>query len=163
MAEDRFREDLLYRLNVVEIHLPALRERKQDVAPLARHFLALACVGNDMAERRLAPEAEAYLAAQPFPGNVRQLRNLMERLAILANGDPIPRDEVERLLAPKRKNTHSDAFTECATFEEFKQVSERAFLVSKLEENGWNIKRTAEQLSMMRSNLYKKINKYGLK
>ncbi len=163
VAEERFREDLLYRLNVVEIHLPPLRERRGDIALLARHFLADACRSNDMTDRRLSPDGEAYLGAQPFPGNVRQLRNVMERLAILANGDPISREEVERLSAPRRKSSHSDAFTDCASFEEFKQVSERAFLQHKLEENGWNIKRTSEQLSMMRSNLYKKINKYGLK
>ena len=163
VEEGRFREDLLYRLNVVEINLPPLHHRRDDIPLLARHFLAAACSKNDLAERRLSQEAEAYLSAQTFAGNVRQLRNLMERLAILADGDPIPAEEAERLFARRPSGRATDPFTECETFEEFKLTSERLFLEQKLIENNWNIKRTAERLHMMRSNLYKKIDKYALK
>jgi two-component system nitrogen regulation response regulator NtrX len=163
VEEGRFREDLLYRLNVVEIHLPPLHQRKEDVPLLARHFLAQACEKNDMKARRLHPDCEAWLSAQVYAGNVRQLRNLMERIAILADGDPIPADEAERLLKPRRGASGGDPFTECETFNEFKDASERLFLEQKLIENNWNIKRTAERLSMMRSNLYKKIEKHQLK
>ncbi len=158
-----FREDLLYRLNVVEIHLPPLHQRKEDVPLLARHFLAEACAKNDMRPRKLHPDCESWLAAQVYPGNVRQLRNLMERIAILADGDPIPSAEAERLLRPRTAAASADPFTQCETFEEFKEASERLYLEQKLIENGWNIKRTAERLHMMRSNLYKKIEKYQLK
>ena len=162
VEEERFREDLLYRLNVVEIHLPPLHERRQDIPLLARHFLAAGCRKNDLTARKLHPDAEAFLQAQKFAGNVRQLRNLMERVAILADGDPIPGAEVERLFR-KRRASMSDPFQECETFEEFKHASERMYVEQKLIENNWNIKRTAERLHMMRSNLYKKIEKYKLK
>jgi two-component system nitrogen regulation response regulator NtrX len=163
VEEGRFREDLLYRLNVVEIDLPPLHGRREDIAPLARHFLADACGKNEIKLRKLHANAEAYLTGQVYAGNVRQLRNLMERLAILADGDPIPAAEVERLLSARRGMRGGDPFTECETFDAFKQASERMFLDQKLTENNWNIKRTAERLSMMRSNLYKKIEKYKLK
>jgi len=163
VEEGRFREDLLYRLNVVEIHLPPLHHRRDDVPLLARHFMAAACKKNDITPRKLHKECEAYLAGQNYAGNVRQLRNLMERLAILADGDPIPAAEAERLFRRRRTGSAGDPFTECETFEEFKLTSERMFLEQKLIENNWNIKRTSERLHMMRSNLYKKIEKYKLK
>jgi two-component system nitrogen regulation response regulator NtrX len=163
VEEGRFREDLLYRLNVVEIHLPALHQRREDIPLLARHFLAAACDRNDLSGRRLAAEAVTWLEAQTYAGNVRELRNLMERVSILADGDPIPVGEVERLFKRKRAGAAVDPFQACETFEEFKGASERMFLEQKLVENGWNIKRTSERLHMMRSNLYKKIEKYGLK
>jgi two-component system, NtrC family, nitrogen regulation response regulator NtrX len=164
VAAGRFREDLLYRLNVVEIHLPPLHERRDDIPVLARHFLTEACRRNEIKTRRLAEGCEAWLSAQTYQGNVRQLRNLMERLAILAEGDPIPAAEAERLLQ-KRPSAEAvqDPFAECESFEQFKEVSEKMFLERKLLENDGNIKRTAERLSMMRSNLYKKIEKYHLR
>jgi two-component system nitrogen regulation response regulator NtrX len=165
VAAGRFREDLLYRLNVVEIHLPPLHERRDDIPLLARHFLVEACRRNEIAARRLSADCEAWLAAQTYDGNVRQLRNLMERLAILANGDPIPATEAQRLMTAKKaaEGAAVDAFAECETFEEFKNLSEKQFLERKLLENNGNIKRTAERLQMMRSNLYKKIEKHQLK
>ena len=163
VEDGSFREDLLYRLNVVEIHLPPLHQRKEDVPLLARHFLAQACDKNDMKPRRLHPDCEAWLSAQVYPGNVRQLRNLMERIAILADGDPIASSEAERLLKPRRGPAGGDPFSECDSFNEFRETSERMFLEQKLIENNWNIKRTAERLGMMRSNLYKKIEKHQLK
>ena len=125
--------------------------------------LLAACRRNDMKPRKLHSDCEAWLSAQVYPGNVRQLRNLMERLAILADGDPIPQSEAERLLRPRRGSAANDPFSSCETFSEFKDESERLFLEQKLIENGWNIKRTSERLKMMRSNLYKKIEKYKLK
>ncbi len=164
VAGGRFREDLLYRLNVVEIRLPPLHERREDVPLLARHFLAEACRKNEIAPRRLHVDCEAWLAGRTYPGNVRQLRNLMERLAILADGEPIPASEAQRLMTPqKSEGASADPFNECETFEEFKNVSEKLFLEHKLLENNGNIKRTAERLQMMRSNLYKKIEKYRLR
>jgi len=165
VAAGRFREDLLYRLNVVEIHLPPLHERREDVPLLARHFLTEACRRNEIAARRLTPECESWLSAQKFDGNVRQLRNLMERLAILANGDPIPASEAERLMSAKKaaEGAVSDPFADSETFEDFKNAAEKLFLERKLLENNGNIKRTAERLQMMRSNLYKKIEKHQLK
>jgi len=157
-----FREDLYYRLNVVPIHVPSLAERREDVALLALSFLEKAVVSNDLPRRSITAEALAFLTKQPWPGNVRQLRNLMERVAILTPEDEIDAKTIETNLAPRRSPT-GDPFTECASFEEFKLTSERMFLESRLIANEWNIKRTAENLGMQRSHLYKKIEKYRLK
>jgi len=163
VQEGRFREDLYYRLAVVPIHLPPLAARREDVPLLARHFLEETCKRNDLEpRRRLAEDAEALLSRQEWPGNVRQLRNLVERVAILCPGPEIRAAEVEPYLAARTRRA-GDPFTACATFEEFKEQAERMFLQQRLEENDWNVKRTAEVLNMQRSNMYKKIEKYGLR
>jgi two-component system, NtrC family, nitrogen regulation response regulator NtrX len=93
---------------------------------------------------------------------VRQLRNLVERVAILCPGPDIAAADVEPYLATRERRS-GDPFTGCATFEEFKEQAERMFLLQRLEDNDWNVKHTAEVLAMQRSNLYKKIEKYGLR
>jgi two-component system nitrogen regulation response regulator NtrX len=162
VEKGEFREDLYYRLNVVPIHVPTLAERRDDISLLARHFLAEAVRVNDLEPRSLTAEAEGFLVRQPWPGNVRQLRNLMERVAILAPPGEIPASAIEEHLAPRRRAS-GDPVSECRTFEEFKDASEKLFLETKLAENEWNIKHTAELLGMQRSHLYKKIERYGLK
>jgi two-component system nitrogen regulation response regulator NtrX len=163
VAAGRFREDLYYRLAVVPIHLPPLAERREDVPLLARHFLAEACKRHDLAPpRRFTEDAEALLSRQEWPGNVRQLRNLVERAAILSPGPDLAAADLAPYLQP-RKAAPGDPFALCATFEEFKEQSERLFLQQRLGEHGGNVKRTAEALGMQRSHLYKKIEKYGLR
>ncbi len=157
-----FREDLYYRLNVVPMHVPSLAERREDIPLLARHFLLLAVRANDLENRVLTSDGEAFLVKQTWPGNVRQLRNLMERVAILATGEAIDERVLAEHLSPRRRRA-GDPVNECETFEEYKFESERLFLETKLIENEWNIKRTAERLGMQRSHLYKKIEKYSLK
>ena len=160
--EGEFREDLYYRLNVVPIHVPTLTERREDIPLLARHFLALAVHTNDLENRVLTVDGEAFLVKQPWPGNVRQLRNLMERVAILTSTNEIDEAALAAHLTPRRRAT-ADPVAECESFEDFKNESERLFLETKLIENDWNIKRTAERLGMQRSHLYKKIERYSLK
>jgi two-component system nitrogen regulation response regulator NtrX len=163
VARGQFREDLYYRLNVVELRCPPLRERRDDVPLLAAHFLADAVKRNGVEPKRLAEEALRALARESWPGNVRQLKNVIEHLAILAPGPEITAADVAKALgagAPARADAPP---AEAATFEAFKETAERDFLEKKLRENRWNVKRTAEQLGMQRSNLYKKIEKYGLK
>ncbi len=163
VSEGRFREDLYYRLAVVPIHLPPLAQRRDDVPLLARHFLEEACKRNDLdPPRRFTEDAEALLSRQEWPGNVRQLRNLVERVAILCAGPAIAAAEIEPYLVA-RPRRGGDPFTAAATFEEFKEQAERTFLLQRLEENSWNVKHTAELLGMQRSHLYKKIEKYGLR
>jgi len=159
----RFREDLFYRLNVVELRCPPLRERRDDVPILASAFLEEAVKRNGLEPRSLAPEALEALGREEWPGNVRQLKNVIENLAILSPGPSIGAGEVERALgrAPK-PSAGEDPFRQARTFDEFKDTSEKEFLERRLRENQWNVKRTAEQLGMQRSNLYKKIEKYGL-
>ena len=159
----RFREDLYYRLNVVPIHVPALRERREDIPLLVAHFLGVLSEREGVAPRAMAPDAIERLSGLDWPGNVRELRNTIERLLILAPGPRITAADVDRLVGRRpAEQTSLGSLTECATFEEFKHAAERAFLLAKLREMDWNVSETARALDMPRSNLYKKIERYGL-
>ncbi|MCC7140268.1 MAG: sigma-54-dependent Fis family transcriptional regulator [Planctomycetes bacterium] len=169
VADGLFREDLYYRLAVVPVDVPPLRERRSDVAMLAKAFLAEAAKAHGRSPApEFTPRALELLSGQAWPGNVRQLKNLVERALILLDGDVYDAPEVEGLLGPsspavKPSPEGLDLFSTCKTFDEFKDLSEKLFLQHKLAENEWNVKRTAEALGMQRSHLYKKIERYGLK
>jgi DNA-binding NtrC family response regulator len=165
VADGQFREDLYYRLAVVPVDVPPLRERRADVPMLAKAFLGDAAKAHGIVPApTFTPAALEFLAAQPWPGNVRQLKNLVERAAILLEGPAFDAPEIERLVGPVAPpKGATDLFSACRTFDEFKDVSEKLFLQQKLTENDWNVKRTAEALGMQRSHLYKKIERYGLK
>jgi len=161
----RFRDDLFFRLNVVPIRLTPLRDRGEDVALLASLFLANFSRESGFGVKRFADEALARLCSYHWPGNVRELRNFVERTAIMTDAGQItvsmlpPFDRVD---SGASKNGASYP-PEASTFQEFKELSEAAFLREKLSEAGWNIAATARMLEMQRSNLYKKIEKYGLR
>jgi two-component system, NtrC family, nitrogen regulation response regulator NtrX len=154
IAESRFREDLLYRLNVVPIEVPPLRERLEDVPALVAHFAELLGASAGVPGKRFAEEAVRRLQTRPWPGNIRELRNAVERALILAPGKVVTAADVDRLLpadlGPKQ------------SLENFKSEAEKGFLVQKLREHDWNITETAKSLQIPRSNLYKKIERYGL-
>jgi len=168
IREGRFREDLLYRVNVVPIEVPPLRARRGDIPELVAHFAAELTRGG-LPPKEIEPAAVQRLTAQDWPGNIRELKNGVERLLILAAGEKVTEVDVERLVgAPAvRRGTAEDGggdatWLRAATFEEFKQAAERAFLLTKLQEHDWNVSETARTLQMPRSNLYKKIERYGL-
>jgi two-component system, NtrC family, nitrogen regulation response regulator NtrX len=163
IAAGRFREDLFYRLNVVPISVPPLRERREDVPLLVAHFANVLADRDGLTPRAITPEAVQALTALDWPGNVRELRNTMERLLILASGPRVTAADVERLVGRRSGDgTSLGSLTEMKTFEEFKHAAERAFLLAKLREFDWNVSETARALDMPRSNLYKKIERYGL-
>ncbi|MCU0617040.1 MAG: sigma-54 dependent transcriptional regulator [Gemmatimonadaceae bacterium] len=163
IAEGRFREDLFYRLNVVPIHVPPLRERREDIEPLVVHFLQQFAQRDGLPRRGISDEAIARLSALDWPGNVRELRNTVERLVILASGPHIAATDVERLTGRRATEPGGlGGLAECRTFEEFKDAAERAFLLVKLRAFDWNVSETARALEMPRSNLYKKIERYAL-
>ena len=157
----RFREDLFYRLNVVPIEVPPLRNRTDDIADLVEHFVARLAARGGMPSRRFLPDAIRALQARPWPGNIRELRNAVERLLILAPRREIAAEDVDRLL-PDGARAGLHVLPGGGTFEEFRQQAEREFLVTKLRQFHWNVAETARALDMPRSNLYKKIEKYGL-
>ena len=165
IREGRFREDLLYRVNVVPIEVPPLRERRADIPQLVAHFAAELARGG-LPPKDIGPAAVQRLTAHDWPGNIRELKNGVERLLILAAGDTVTEADVERLVGKAdgaRPDAGEDAtWLRAATFEEFKQAAERAFLATKLQEHDWNVSETARTLQMPRSNLYKKIERYGL-
>ena len=159
-----FREDLFYRLNVVPIHIPSLRERREDIPMLARHFVELMRTRDGLPTRELDESAFSRLRELEWSGNVRELRNTVERLLILAAGDHITAEDVDLIGSGERVSSGLGAdLLASGTFQEFKEQAERAFLVQKLRDNDWNISETARLLEMPRSNLYKKIDKFALK
>ncbi len=171
IAAGRFREDLLYRLNVVPIEVPPLRARRGDIPQLIEHFADQLTEQAGLQPKRFDPDAVKRLAAYDWPGNIRELRNAVERLLILANGPVVTGEAVERIAglgqgeagdARRTDGLAGAPWTRAATFEEFKQIAERTYILAKLQENDWNVSETARTLDMPRSNLYKKIERYGL-
>jgi two-component system, NtrC family, nitrogen regulation response regulator NtrX len=166
IAAGRFREDLLYRLNVVPVEVPPLRERRGDLRQLVQHFAGLLGQRGGLPSREFADDALQRLEGHDWPGNIRELRNAVERLLILAAGPTITAADVDRLAlsagATAGANFGDAGFLHARTFEDFKQEAERAFLHTKLVEHDWNVSETARTLEMPRSNLYKKIERYGL-
>jgi two-component system nitrogen regulation response regulator NtrX len=159
----RFREDLYYRLNVIPLHVPPLRERREDIAMLVRHFVETYAREANLRPKQFSDEALERMQRMDWPGNVRELRNTVERLLILASGASIAADDVELLVGGRMKGGGlSGDLLGCTTFAEFKEAAERAFILQKLRENDWNVSETARLLDMPRSNLYKKIERYEL-
>ncbi|MBW3552162.1 MAG: sigma-54 dependent transcriptional regulator [Gemmatimonadetes bacterium] len=162
IAAGRFREDLFFRLNVVPINVPALRERREDIPMLVRHFTERAIDEQRLPPKRLTAEAVDRLTRMEWPGNVRELKNTVERLLILSHGPEVGDREVDRLLGDPQQGGLPPDLMQAGTFADFKDRAERAFILGKLRENEWNVSETARSIDMPRSNLYKKIEKYGL-
>jgi DNA-binding NtrC family response regulator len=158
----RFREDLYYRLNVVPIHAPPLRERREDVPELAARFLAEACERNGRRPMSLSREALLALQAHEWPGNVRELRNLVERLAILCDGPEIGGGEVAEVL-PGARRPRADRFREGASFHDLVEEAEREIVLGALDAHGDRVAETARALGLERSHLYKKMRALGVK
>ncbi len=159
----RLREDLFYRLNVVPIHLPPLRDRRDDIPMLARHFAALMVSRDGFEPREFTPEAVDRLREMDWPGNVRELRNAVERLFVLSSGPEITEEDVEQMTSPKVEADQLGAeLFRSESYADFKEQMERVFLLRKLREQDWNVSETARVLDMPRSNLYKKMDKHGL-
>ena len=174
-----FREDLFYRLNVIPIHVPPLRDRKDDLAGLVRHFADLFSRENNFRRKTFTASAMDRLKQHHWRGNIRELRNFVERLIIMSPADQIdvkdlpdftgvrPGELMSLPAATPSAGAAAPASAEidwmrAPTLQEFKSTSERAFLVNKLRENGWNISKTAEVIDTPRSNLYKKLEQYQI-
>jgi len=160
-----FREDLYYRLNVLPFHVPPLRERSEDVPKLAHHFLDFFCRKESRETKTLSPEAVVALINYPWPGNVRELKNIIERLAIMTPDNIITERHLPAVIAAKRQpSTRSSSVptAESFTFKEAREEFEKNYLIQKLEENDWNISRTAEVIEIERSNLHRKIKSFGI-
>jgi two-component system nitrogen regulation response regulator NtrX len=163
IAAGKFREDLYYRLNVVPIHVPPIRERREDIPMLAQYFAATLSAREGIQPHSFTADALERLSSLDWPGNVRELRNTVERLLILAPESQISARDIDRLAGQRALDDAGLAtLTQCRTFEEFKDAAERAFLLNKLREFDWNVSETARAVEMPRSNLYKKIERYSL-
>jgi len=156
----RFREDLYFRLSVVPIRVPPLREHPEDIPPLVEHFVARFRAENNARPKSFTREAVDALQRHTWRGNVRELKNAVERLLIMVDGDEIRPEHVAGVL--RRPSDDAAAVSSAATLRDFKEAAERAFLVGKLRESGWNISATAQAIGTPRSNLYKKLDQYGI-
>lgn len=158
-----FREDLFYRLNVIPFHAPPLRERSEDLPELAEHFLTFFCTQEGIPRKSLSPEVIAALTDYHWPGNVRELKNIIERLVIMSPGATITEQELPAMMTHRRALSQSSSTPgEDRTLREARDDFEREFILQKLEENDWNISRTAEAIEIERSNLHRKIKSYGI-
>jgi two-component system nitrogen regulation response regulator NtrX len=177
-----FREDLYFRLNVIPIVVPPLRDRREDIPRLAQHFAKRTAEEHNLKPKRFDAAAMEAMTRYRWRGNIRELRNTVERLMIMTPADTV---RVEDLPSDIRSGESSarpqvpvSSSSEAApasaarvdaqpagagTLREFKDAAERAYLVQKLRENNWNISKTAEIIDTPRSNLYKKLEQYGIK
>ncbi len=158
-----FRRDLFFRLNVLSIHMPPLRDRPGDVELLLDFLMDQLAGAMKTEPKTFAPETLGLLREYSWPGNVRELRNLVERLLILAPGPIVRPIDLPVLPGAASAAPEVPDLFRCADFQEFKSRAEALFLQQKLREHRYNVSRTAEILGMQRSNLYKKITKYGLR
>lgn len=161
IEKNNFREDLYHRLNVIPIHIPPLRERKEDIPILVQHF------ANDVSAKHKKPsvkfndDAIALMQSLPWTGNVRELRNIIERIMILVDKREIGSRDIEFLISAGKANM-DDIIEGSNSFQDFKEKAERAFIIKQLKANDWNISKTAEILEIQRSHLYNKMKKYSI-
>jgi two-component system, NtrC family, nitrogen regulation response regulator NtrX len=156
-----FREDLYHRLNVIPIRVPSLRERREDIPLLARAFVEEVCAQNGMATKTITDEALRRLQTLEWSGNVRELRNAIERMVIMTPGPIISESEI-MMPQPVHHGEAEELMVEGLTFQEFKDRAEAAFIKKQLGLSGWNVSKTADILQIQRSHLYSKMKKYGL-
>jgi two-component system, NtrC family, nitrogen regulation response regulator NtrX len=155
IAAGRFREDLLYRLNVVPIDVPPLRERLEDVPALVAHFANQISASAGVPGARFSDEAIARFRERRWPGNIRELRNAVERALILAPGKVVTGADIDRLIPEER-------VFDGKSLEGFREDAEKAFLIQQLRQRDWNVTETARVLKIPRSSLYKKIERFGI-
>jgi len=161
IARGNFREDLFYRLNVIPFYVPPLRERKEDIPLLARHFLKEFSAAYGRRPREISDEAVETLMRYSWPGNVRELRNVIERIVIM---NPTTMRFDRKNLPPLvyRDGSRRSAGTEFSTLHQARSAYERDYILKKLDENHGNVSRTAEVLGLERSHLYRKMKTLGI-
>jgi two-component system nitrogen regulation response regulator NtrX len=165
IRDGNFREDLYFRLNVLPFHVPPLRERKEDIQRLASHFLNYFCSQESREIKCMSERALHALSQYNWPGNVRELKNLIERMVIMTPEQVIEYDHLPASIVNSTIKQESDiplAAPSITSYRDAKELFEKQFLRQKLEENSWNISRTAEEIGLERSNLHRKIKSYGL-
>jgi DNA-binding NtrC family response regulator len=166
VREGTFREDLFFRLNVVPLRTPPLRERLEDVPLLAERFLQLAVRENGMRPKPVADEVYRRLAQYRWPGNVRELRNVCERIAIMS-GDRVTLADVPDYVGPRSVPAPEPGSADLSRYgevplKELRDLVERDYILKKLEQHDWNITQAAQALGVERTNLHKKIKQHGL-
>jgi two-component system nitrogen regulation response regulator NtrX len=170
VASGQFREDLYFRLAVVPLRAPALRERADDIPLLCSAFVEQICRENGLKVKTIAPEALEILSAYQWPGNVRELRNVIERLVILSDEGIGVGDLPEEIVAEISRRTpvaveaavNLPPEAQNLSLRDLRDLVERQYIVAKLDEHGWNISRTSQVLGIERTNLHKKMRALGI-
>jgi two-component system, NtrC family, nitrogen regulation response regulator NtrX len=157
-----FRDDLYFRLNVVPLYSPALREKKDDIPLLIEYFSRLFAEENNFKMRTFSPEAVEAMVRYSWKGNIRELRNVVERLLIMTDREIIEKRDLPENIRGENSVFMPDA-AKVKTLKDFRDLAEKEFLLAKLEANEWNISQTARDIDTPRSNLYKKLEQYGIK
>ncbi|BBB33342.1 two-component system, NtrC family, nitrogen regulation response regulator NtrX [Thermotomaculum hydrothermale] len=175
IEKGNFREDLFYRINVIEIEMPPLRERKDDIPLLAEHFAGIVAKENRLDNVVFEKDALEYLKSFEYRGNIRELKNKIEKIVILCQKPVINKDDVEKVLtgsisldnlplseAKKVPELKQPNLLKAKTLKEVREMAEKYFIIEKLKENNFNISKTAEVIGVPRSNMYKKIEQYKI-
>ena len=159
-----FREDLYHRLSVILIHVPPLRERRGDIPAIAQFVLGEVSRRNGMEPKALGEDALEKMKKLDWRGNVRELRNVVERLLILSDGEEIAGADVDRFVRPSvvAGDPIAALLDQFEEFSDFRDAAEKVFIERKLEEYNWNVSKTAEAIGIQRSHLYNKLSKYGI-
>ncbi|MEI7979515.1 MAG: sigma-54 dependent transcriptional regulator [Bacteroidota bacterium] len=158
-----FRMDLYHRLSVILIHVPSLNDRKEDIPNLAEKFIKEVCEDNGFPKKMFLPQALDELKKLDYYGNIRELRNVVERLVILGQ-QRITIEDVKKYASPlSAREEEKNIYERFSTLQDFKEYVERIFIEEKLKKNGWNVAKTALEIDIQRSHLYNKIEKYNLK
>jgi len=172
-----FRMDLYHRLSVILIHVPPLVERSDDIPVIAKEFCTEICADYGMPEKKFSQEAISALQNLPWSGNIRELRNMVERLIILSDktitqndviiyanpSSPVTSTQHTHAAAHSQNGHSANDFDQYQSFQEYKDQTEKNYIKYKLEKNSWNVSKTADDIEIQRSHLYSKIEKYGLK
>jgi DNA-binding NtrC family response regulator len=164
MEGNEFREDLYHRISVILVHVPPLRERREDVPVIARHFCDRLARRNGMPGKHFDDGALDRLKKQDWRGNVRELQNVVERLIVLTRDDRIGPEDVDRYVRPGTMTADpiQNLLEQFDEFSDFRDMAEKVFIERKLNDFDWNVSRTADSIGIQRSHLYNKMNKYGI-
>ncbi len=161
IEKGNFREDLYHRLNVIPIYVPPLRERIDDIPLLVDYFTKDICSKYKIQPVNFKPQVIKMLQSMEWRGNVRELRNIIERIIIMVPKKDIEENDITSLIFPQ-KTSVDDILNINNSFQDFKEKAEKVFILKQLEANGWNISKTAELLDIQRSHLYAKMKKYNI-
>lgn len=163
VENNTFRLDLYHRLSVILIHVPSLNDRTDDIPLLSERFVKEICEDYGVPKKVITPKAMMEIMNINFTGNIRELRNVIERLVILSEQKITEEDVINYAQSPKSGGSPKDLYERFEKFQDFKDHIEKEFILHRLNKNAWNVSKTAEELDIQRSHLYNKIEKYNLK
>ncbi len=163
IEKGNFRMDLYHRISVILIHVPSLHDRRDDIPLLADKFVKEVCEDGGLPKKSFMPQALEEFKKLNFSGNIRELRNIVERLVILGQ-TRITVEDIQKFASPiNARDEEKSIYERFSTLQDFKEYVERIFIEEKLKKNGWNVAKTAAEIDIQRSHLYNKIEKYSLK